>query len=327
MIDSEKAKAMMKDFQVGILDAPKNALEDTGQDSTLTSREIFLNPRSWSRATLCKKTSVSPDSAVFTFALGHASQAFGLPTGQHVLLQTADPSDNGNPIIRAYTPISESTTRGTVDILIKIYRSTPDHPGGKMTLALDALPIGSSIGMKGPYGKFQYLHNGHCLINGNERVIRRFYMICGGSGITPIFQVLRAILQESNAESPSGSGTDASTNPGIEPGSPSPSCLLLYGNRTVADILCHAELDTFASRHHDRCTIVHALTQPPRPEGEAWKWRTGRISRQLVEEFARPPPGDEGQSLVLVCGPKPMEEVVHTNLLEFGWNESDEVFF
>ena len=103
--------------------------------------------------------------------------------------------DTGEPIIRSYTPISETSAIGTLDVLVKVYFDTKERKGGKMTKAMDALTIGSTIDFKGPIGKFEYLGNGDCTVNGNKRNVKNFFMICGGSGVTPIYQVFRGVMQ------------------------------------------------------------------------------------------------------------------------------------
>src|SRR5699024_2224061 len=93
-------------------------------------------------------------------------------------------------------PISATEKEGSVDLLVKIYFATPTAPGGKMTMALEKLPLDTMVECKGPTGRFEYLGNGRVLISGKERYVRSFKMICGGTGITPIFQVLRAVMQD-----------------------------------------------------------------------------------------------------------------------------------
>ena len=209
-------------------------------------------------------------------------------------------------IIRSYTPISETVQLGYVDILIKVYADTPatiDTPakiGGKMTKALDAIPTGHWVDMKGPIGKFEYLGRGHCSINGNTRSVKKFILICGGSGITPIFQVLRAVMQDK--EDPT-------------------RCLLLNGNRLIEDILCKENIDAFQKENEDRCEILYTLTQGP----QGWQGLRGRISGPLLEKYCQI--GDNGDTMVLLCGPEPLERSVKSWLLGAGWAEEDLLIF
>ncbi|PGH11121.1 hypothetical protein AJ79_05066 [Helicocarpus griseus UAMH5409] len=304
-IHSETAKAMMVDYHIGTLDSSsQEALSNGQEEDTLSpSRDIFLDSRVWATSTLSEKAVISPDTRLFTFKLSHDSQKLGLPVGKHVMLKINDPSTD-ETIIRAYTPTSETNAIGTMELLVKIYPSTRSYPnGGKMTIAMDKLPLGTTVKFKGPIGKFEYLGKGEALLNGKQRHVQSFHMICAGSGITPIYQVLRAVMQDAED---------------------STSCLVLDGNRTEADILCRPELDEFAAQNPtSKCDIIHTLTQP----SETWTGRKGRISEDLLREYVRVEKSKEGRSMVLICGPEALETAVKKILLGMGWDESDLVFF
>ncbi|KFX98013.1 hypothetical protein V490_02496 [Pseudogymnoascus sp. VKM F-3557] len=299
-IHSETAKAMMSDYHVGTLDKASLAILQKEPDETPSAEptEIFLKSKFWAKAKLCKKVTVSSDTRIFSFGLEHDEQSFGLPTGQHVMLKAEDGSPAKTSIIRAYTPISQTDKKGMVDVLVKIYFGTPSMEGGKMTMALEKLAIGSSVEFKGPIGKFKYLGKGRVSINDKERSVKSFRMICGGSGITPIFQVLRAVIQDRD---------DPTT------------CVLLDGNKKEEDILCKDDLDSFAAADSKRCSIIHTLTDG----SSSWSGQRGRISAQNLKDYVSP----AETSMVLICGPKAMEESAHKILLQLGWDESDLVFF
>jgi nitrate reductase (NAD(P)H) len=187
---------------------------------------------------------------------------------------------------------------GKMELLIKIYFATATAPGGKMTLALDRLLLGTTIDCKGSTGRFEYLGNGRVLVSGKERKARLFKLVCGGTGITPVFQVLRAIMED--------------------PGDLT-QCVVLDGNRLEEDILCRSELNAFVAADPRKCTLVHTLTQG----SESWTGQRGRISEELLMEYAAP----EKDSMVLLCGPGPMEKSARNILIGQGWKESDLHFF
>jgi nitrate reductase (NAD(P)H) len=297
---------MMPDYHIGTLDKASLLALQTGSTSTSSTEPTntnthFLTPKSWTKATLTKKTTVSWDTRIFTLSLTHDSQPLGLPTGQHLMLKIPDPTTAGkSSIIRSYTPISQTTQLGTVDILIKIYFDTPSSPGGKMTTALDKLPLDSIIECKGPTGRFEYLGSGRASVGGKERNVSKFIMICGGTGITPVFQVLRAVMQDEEDKT---------------------RCVLLDGNRLEEDILCRGELDAFeVLGQSEKCKIVHTLTKAE----ERWTGRRGRINEELIREYAGTP--DE-ETMVLVCGPEAMERASKEILLKLGWAESSLHYF
>lgn len=182
-----------------------------------------------------------------------------------------------------------------------------------MSLALDSLPLGHFIDFKGPIGKFTYLGPGLVSLNSSQPpppstpLIKTFYMICAGSGITPIFQVLRSIL----------------LNP-----SDSTKCLVLDGNRLEEDILCKSQLDSFAQNYPEKLQLVYTLTQA----GEGWEGRRGRISRELLGEFVGERRNEEegrreGEAMVLICGPEALEKSCHMALRELGWRDEELMFF
>lgn len=290
---------MMPDYHIGTLDkASLEALKNSSSTISDEPRPVFLQSRSWSKARLSEKKDVSWDTCIFVFDLEHEKQSLGLPIGQHLMIKVPDPSKNNEAIIRSYTPISDTAMQGKMELLVKIYFPSATVPGGKMTMALDKLPLGAEIDCKGPTGRFEYLGNGRVLISGKERKVRSFKMICGGTGITPIFQVLRAVMQD--------------------PQDPT-TCVVLDGNRQEEDILCRTELDAYVAADSQRCTVVHTLTKAP----ESWNGRRGRIGKELLEKYAAP----ENDSMVILCGPEAMEKSARSILLAQDWAESDLHFF
>jgi nitrate reductase (NAD(P)H) len=293
---------MMPDYHIGTLSEASRKVLAEGEHipESTTPRPIFLDPRTWRKTLLHSKTKVSWDTRIFRFKLDHADQALGLPTGQHLMIRLRDPVTR-EAIIRSYTPISQTSQTGFCDVLIKVYADTPDRAGGKMTKALDAIPTGHWVDFKGPIGKFEYLGRGLCAVNGKERRVKRFFMICGGSGITPIFQVLRAVMQDRE---------DAT------------HCTVLNGNRLVEDILCKEDLDKFARENGERCRILNTLTKGP----EEWEGLRGRIGKELLEQHCIRDQG-ECESLVLICGPEALEKAAHKALSELGWRDEELMFF
>jgi nitrate reductase (NAD(P)H) len=299
-IHSETAKAMMPTYHIGSLDdAAKTALAETEPviESDAPAREIFLQPRVWNKAVLHGKRIVSWDTRIFRFKLQHDEQRLGLPVGQHLMVRLRDPVTR-EAIIRSYTPISEINDKGFMEMLVKVYFDTPGGKGGKMSQAMDALPIGHFIEMKGPIGKFEYCGHGKCTVNGNPRQVKKFLMICGGSGITPIYQVFRDVMQNPEDQT---------------------LCVVLDGNRLVEDILCKEELDALSNGNDHKCKVLHTLTKA----NDDWKGLRGRITGKLVEEHCI----KSKDTLVLICGPEALEKSMHTALLEQGWEDDQLLFF
>ncbi|KAF3107537.1 hypothetical protein TWF102_006922 [Orbilia oligospora] len=299
-IHSETAKAMMEKYHIGTLSpSAAKTLASGGAAEVDATAPIFLNPKVWIKSTLIERKVISWDTRIYTFALQHEEQVLGLPVGQHLMIRLKD-QKTGDAIIRSYTPISEGDTKGKLELLVKVYFATeaPIFAGGKMTLALDALKLGEEIEVKGPIGKLEYLGRGRVMLSGKERNVKNFCMICGGSGITPIFQVLRQVVRDEGDET---------------------KCVVFDGNREEGDILCREELDEFERIGGDKCRILHTLSKP----SDAWTGLRGRVGKELL---LREMPPREGV-LILICGPPAMEESAKKVLLEEGFKEDDMVFF
>lgn len=295
---------MMPTYHIGTLDSVSRtvlASRDAEIPSSAEARPVFLRPKAWTKAILSTKRRISADTQIFSFTLEHEAQSIGLPVGQHLMMRLRDPVTR-EAIIRSYTPLSEGTDKGTLDVLVKVYLDTVNRPGGKMTKALDAVPTGHFVDFKGPIGKFEYKGKGACEIGGKPRSVKRFIMICGGSGITPIFQVLRAVLKDKDDPT---------------------KCLVLDGNRLEEDILCKGDIDALMKGNELRVRLLHALTQPT----ESWTGLRGRVGKQLLEEEVGTCEARNGEELVLVCGPEALEKSVHGSLSEMGWKDDDLMFF
>lgn len=179
-----------------------------------------------------------------------------------------------------------------------------------MTMALESIPIGHFAEFKGPVGKFAYLGKGRCDIAGKVRTVKRFYMVCGGSGITPIYQVLRAVLRDGEDET---------------------RCVILNGNRTEEDILCREELDDLVRCEEEngkgRFRMVHVLSGA----GDSWKGRKGYVGKELFDKEigrrAEKSDAQAGEEMVLFCGPDAMEKSVKKELDALGWRDEDILSF
>jgi nitrate reductase (NAD(P)H) len=154
-----------------------------------------------------------------------------------------------------------------------------------MTLGFTELKIGDVVELKGPIGHFIWNGRGTALLDGKERRVREIGMVCGGSGITPILQVVRGIFEDSS---------DTATKVSI-----------LDVNRFVGDILCRDELDLLATQHPTRLRIQYSLTGNRIPSD--WSYSTGRITKEMLEVHL-PEAGED--NIICICGPLPMEQQV-----------------
>ena len=150
---------------------------------------------------LIKKEELSHDTRLFRFALPSDEHCLGLPIGQHIYLSARI---NGSLVVRPYTPTSSDEDMGHMDLVVKIYPANvhPKFPdGGKMTQYLESLNIGDTIDVRGPSGHLVYRGKGAFDIKEDkkgpvkETKVKNVSMIAGGTGITPMLQLVRAVFR------------------------------------------------------------------------------------------------------------------------------------
>jgi nitrate reductase (NAD(P)H) len=263
----------------------------------VTSTVALSNPREKVRCRLVDKKSLSYNVRLFRFALPSPDQKLGLPVGRHVYVCA---SIGGKLCMRAYTPTSPVDEVGHVDLLIKIYfkDEDPKYPnGGLMSQYLDSLPLGATVDIKGPIGHIEYAGRGGFVVNGERRLARRLAMIAGGTGITPVYQVIQAVLRDQPDD-------DTEMH-------------LVYANRTEDDMLLREEIDRLAAAHPARLKVWYVVSKVARPE-DGWEYGVGRVDEHVMREHL--PLGDS-ETIALVCGPPAMIEcTVRPGLEKMGYD-------
>ena len=104
-------------------------------------------------------------------------------------------------------------------------------------------------------------------------------MICGGTGITPMYQALHKIVNTP--------GDDIEV-------------VLLCGNRTPKDILLREELEAAVAKSGGRVKVVHVVgDKPDMPPIPGWTGEVGWVDEAKVKANCFPPAADV---LTMVCG-------------------------
>lgn len=235
-------------------------LEQINEDS---GKKVALNPDKWIEFKLQDRAPVSHNSHLFRFSFDPSSK-LGLDIASCILTR-APMGENaeGKPkyAIRPYTPISDPEAKGYFDLLIKVY------PEGKMSQHFARLRPGDVLEVKGPIEKLHYSPN----------MKEHIGMIAGGSGITPMLQVIEAILKNPD------DNTQVS---------------LVYANLSPDDILLKKKLDVLAATHPN-LKVFYTVDNPTND----WRGGIGYVSKDMIVK-GLPLPGDD--TLILVCGPPGM---------------------
>ncbi|KAG6878410.1 hypothetical protein C0993_007011 [Termitomyces sp. T159_Od127] len=221
-----------------------------------TGRAKPLNPTAWQEYPLEKKIVVSHNTAIYRFTLPHQQDVLGLPVGQHISVCA---EINGKDVVRSYTPVSNDDDRGHFDLLIKSYEK------GNISRLFAQLKLGDKIRVKGPKGNFQY----------SPGLADHISMIAGGTGITPMIQIIRAALRNP---------FDKTT------------VTLIYANVNEDDILLKDDLEELLDVHEAKFKIFYVLNNPP----AGWKGGVGFVTKEHIKEHL-PNPATTNSKL-LICG-------------------------
>uniref|UniRef100_A0A5K3FWA5 Cytochrome-b5 reductase n=2 Tax=Mesocestoides corti TaxID=53468 RepID=A0A5K3FWA5_MESCO len=103
-------------------------------------------------------------------------------------------------------------------------------------------------------------------------------MVCGGTGLTPMYQLLKHILKSSSDKT---------------------KISLVFANQTESDILMRDELEQLRDQNQSQFRIWYTVANPP----QNWNYSVGYVDQKMLEEHCYP----AGENTVnLLCGPPMM---------------------
>ena len=155
---------------------------------------------------------------------------------------------------------------------------------GNISRAMAALVPGVTIKVKGPKGQMVYKPN----------MVREIGMLAGGTGITPMLQIIRAIMKNPEDHT---------------------RVTLIYANVTTEDILLKEDLEDLVEKHPKQFKL-HLVVEKPL---ESWTGGVGFITEAMVREHCPAPSKD---IKILICGPPPMVSAMkkHTEVYPLDQN-------
>jgi len=103
-------------------------------------------------------------------------------------------------------------------------------------------------------------------------------MIAGGTGLTPMLQIIRAALKDPKDKT---------------------KLSLIYANVNNEDILLKEDLEKLLDTSNGRLKVYYVLNNPP----TSWKGGVGFVTKDHIAEHL---PAANGRSKILMCGPPPM---------------------
>ncbi|KAI9719453.1 MAG: NADH-cytochrome b5 reductase [Candelaria pacifica] len=213
----------------------------------------------WISLKLDSVEQVSHNTKRFRFALPDKEDVSGLQIASALLTKYKGP-EMEKPVIRPYTPVSDEDSRGFIDFVIKSY------PGGPMSEHLHSMDPPQRLDFKGPIPKYPWAPNKHDHIT----------LIAGGTGITPMYQLARAIFKNPEDKT---------------------KVTLVFGNVTEADILLKREFEDLENTYPQRFRAFYVLDKPP----EGWGQGSGHITKDLLKTVIPEPKAENIK--IFVCGP------------------------
>jgi len=158
------------------------------------------------------------------------------------------------------------------------------HQGRVSSHLNEAVAVGDVLEARGPSGRF--------VLPVSPRA-RRVCVIAGGSGITPLLSHTRHLLERE----------------------PTSSVVMLYGNRSEADVMFRGEFARLGREHPERFVLRHVLSEP---SGELPCARGILDALTVRDLLANLKPHLDEDTTFLVCGPEAMMDAALDALAQLG---------
>lgn len=226
---------------------------------------------------ILKRIQETPDAVSLVLEIPDAlKKQFHYQAGQFV---TFFMTINGERLNRSYSLSSSPLTDSEFKVTVKKVEG-----GRGSTFLCEQVKEGDTLLTTPPAG--------HFFKPSLESRGTHYFLFAAGSGITPVYSVLKTVLKASALN----------------------HVTLVFCNRNEASIIYRKEIDQWAKEYPTRLDVVHVLSKP----AVDWTGHTGRISRELVAELVEMPTGGPVHREYYLCGPTDFMNVVKLALMEHG---------
>ena len=175
------------------------------------------------------------------------------------------------PIDGRYVPRCYSMSSApALDNALRVTVKRVNHGRGSNWVC-DKIRVGDAIELMPPSGLFS-----------PKNLSQNFLLLAGGSGITPVFSILRTVLKQHQG-----------------------NVVLFYANRDERSVIFKKDLQQLSAEYPDRLQVIHWLDSVQ-----------GAPSQKQLVAWATPWVADAGQAFI--CGPGPFMDAAQTAMIEAG---------
>ena len=259
-----------------IVDAADADATSVAESSTPSKVSSPMSPSEWRSFNLVGRRQLSSMTWLLRFAFQEKGASFGWEAERHIRVRV---SINGVVTEREYTPVSPLSQTGTFDLAVKVY------PKGKLSLFLFNMKVGDAIEMSGGHGDISIRKDASVggfvvdQLHGATVQWQHVLLLAGGSGITPMLQILRAWRD--------GGGKGRAT--------------LVFANTEIDEVPMKDVLDALGRDESINLDVRYLISNPPleqRAAGVQW-WDSGRISISYLRGVLE----NRIPNVALICGP------------------------
>ena len=235
-----------------------------------------MTSQGFHRLTIADVRRETPEAISIGFAVPEEMrEEFAFTSGQYLTLRT---KLDGAEVRRSYS-ICSGMDEGELRVAIK------QLDGGLFSSFANArLRAGDTIEVMRPEGRFG--------LAPDATAERTYVGFAAGSGITPIFSIIKTVLTRE----------------------PQSHFVLFYGNKSSATIMFKDELDALKDRFVERLSVHHILSR----EMQDVDLLHGRLTGDKVPALIRTAGGIAAVDDVFLCGPLTMIEEVSATLTALG---------
>jgi ring-1,2-phenylacetyl-CoA epoxidase subunit PaaE len=223
----------------------------------------------------------TPDAVSVAFLVpDHLRKDYTFKQGQYLTLKF---KINGEELRRSYS-ICSSYYENELRVAVKKVKD-----GRVSTHIFDQLKKGDVIEVMTPMGNF--------FTEMNPSNKKTYVLFAGGSGITPMFSILKTVLKDE----------------------PQSRIILFYGNNDESSIIFKKKIEELAVANADRLNVIHILNAPPAGHPDLLK---GLMTKEKNMDLIKKYVDQQALNEYFICGPGPMMDNVVAALKELKIDEA-----